>query len=382
MNRRRDGTKRQEHADEPDRPYSRLMTSRPRWLMPSIIVTVWMLLAVFNTAQRLITTIFTGEHLDSIGLFTYNVAQSMTWALLTPVILLIVSHTPLRRGRLAMPILVLVATTAVVASLKLLIDFLVFPLFTAFSVPESGMALFQRIFFVRFYATFLTAAIVAGIALGLINYDLYRDRELRARDLAARLAQAQLPVLEMQLNPDFLFNSLQSIAELMHSDVDAADRMLGRLSDLLRLSLARFGVHELSLREELDFLRQYLAIEEIRFSDRLAVEFDVDPAVLDAAVPNLVLQPLVENAVKHGIGRRIGGGRVRIAAHRNHSELLLEVADNGPGLEGAQPERLGLANTRARLEQLFDRRQRFKLHDDAAGGVRVELAIPFRLVQS
>ncbi|HJW94356.1 MAG TPA: histidine kinase, partial [Thermoanaerobaculia bacterium] len=256
------------------------------------------------------------------------------------------------------------------------------PFFTPFSVPESGFTLFRRIFVVRFYFSFLTTAVLAGLSLGLISYDLYRDRELRARDLAARLAQAQLQVLEMQLNPHFLFNALQSIAELMHDDVEAADRMIERLSQLLRVSLSRFGVHELPLREELDFLRQYLAIEEIRFSDRLTVEFDVDPDVLDAAVPNLVLQPLVENALKHGIAQRLDGGIVRIAAHRRDAELLLEVADNGPGLQSAQPERLGLANTRARLEQLFDHNQRISLHDDAAGGVRVELAIPFRLAAS
>jgi signal transduction histidine kinase len=350
--------------------------------MPAIIVTAWMLLAVFSTAQRFVGTLFTGERFALFDTLPYAIGQSMTWALLTPIVLLVVSRVPLRRGRVAVPLLALFATTLLIASAKLVIDYVTFPFFTPFSVPESGAALFRRIFVVRFYFSFLTAAIVAGLSLGLVSYDLFRDRELRARDLAARLAQAQLQVLEMQLNPHFLFNALQSIAELMHTDVDAADRMIGGLSDLLRVSLSRFGVHELPLREELAFLRQYLAIEEIRFSDRLNVEFDIDPAVLDAAVPNLVLQPLVENAVKHGIGQRIDGGVVRIAAHRRDSELLLEVADNGPGLRGAQPERLGLANTRARLEQLFDRRQSFSLHDDAAGGVRVELAIPFRLVES
>ncbi len=226
---------------------------------------------------------------------------------------------------------------------------------------------------------------MAGLYIAVATYDLYRDRELRARDLAARLAQAQLQVLETQINPHFLFNSLQSIAELMHQDVDAADRMLGQLSDLLRLSLSRFGVHELSLSEELDFVRRYLAIEEIRFSDRLSVEIDIDPEVLEAAVPNLVLQPLVENALKHGVGRRLEHGRIRIAARRQDSHLLLEVIDNGPGIlnrrsddVGPRPDGVGIANIRARLEQLFGRDHHFSLQLDPSGGVRAELLIPLR----
>lgn len=356
----------------------RLASRRPSWLMPAIIAGAWLLLAVFSTAQRFVQARFTGEQVELVVALAYPLQQALIWALLTPFLLMAVSRLPLRRGRMGVTVTGLLAAAAMIAAAKLVMDWLTFPLFAVYPVPESGAALFRRIFFVRFYVSFLTACIVAGLYLAVRTYDLYRDRELRARDLAARLAQAQLHVLEMQLNPHFLFNSLQSIAELMHSDVDAADRMVGRLSDLLRLSLSRFGVHELALREELDFVRQYLAIEEIRFSDRLSVELDIDPAVLGAAVPNLLLQPLVENALKHGVARRLDDGWVRIAARRSDSQLLIEVADNGPGLATPPLERVGLANIRARLEQLFGGDHRFTLHGDPSGGVRVEVSIPFR----
>ena len=348
--------------------------------MPAVIIGAWVLWGIFATAQQFTLTVFTRERFVLFDTVVYEFGQAFSWALLTPFLFLAADRLPMRRGRFALSLLTLLVLTLVVAVAKIGLDWVTFPAFTPMSVPERGMALLRRMLAVRIFPGVITASIITGLSLAVINYELYRDRELRARDLTARLAQAQLKVLEMQLNPHFLFNSMQSIAELMHTDVDAADRMLGRLSDLLRLSLSRFGVHELSLRDELDFLREYLAIEEIRFSDRLSVDFDVDPAVLDAAVPNLVLQPLVENAVKHGIARRVEPGRVRISAHRKDSRLLLEVADNGPGLGSPQPERLGLANTRARLEQLFNGDHDFTMHSDRTGGVRVELSIPFRLV--
>jgi sensor histidine kinase YesM len=346
------------------------MTRRPVWLLPLVIVTMWTLLAFFNTAQRYIGAGYLGDHPAFAEAVSYPLQQALIWALLTPVLLIAVS-----RSRALWQ---LFAVTLVIAVVKIVIDYVTFPLFNFISVEESGFALFRRMFFNRIIVSFLTSAIIAGLSFAVTNYERYRDRELRARELEARLAQSQLQVLEMQLNPHFLFNALQSIAELMHSDVDAADRMIGRLSDLLRVSLSRFGVHELALRDEIDFLRKYLAIEEIRFSDRMRVEFDVGADVLDAAVPNLILQPLVENAVKHGVARRLEPSRVRIAAHRSNSSLLLEVSDDGPGVSTAQGERVGLANTRARLDQLFGADHRFVLDRAPSGGMRVELSIPFR----
>ena len=213
-------------------------------------------------------------------------------------------------------------------------------------------------------------------------YRKYRERERRALQLETRLAQAQLDALRMQLQPHFLFNTLNSISVLMAEDVKAARRMLTRLSDLLRKSLENEGAHEVSLRDELEFLESYLEIEQTRFQDRLTIRMNVDPAALDARVPNLILQPLVENAIRHGIAPRAAAGTIEIRAGRQNGMIELQVSDNGAGLGGASVESLmkgiGLSNTQARLEQLYGARASFELRERDEGGLTVTIAIPFR----
>jgi LytS/YehU family sensor histidine kinase len=167
----------------------------------------------------------------------------------------------------------------------------------------------------------------------------------------------------------------------MHRDTEAADDMLARLSDLLRLSLDRTGTQQVTLKEEVDFLQKYLEIERTRFGDRLAVRVDVDPETLDASVPNLLLQPIVENALRHGIGKKVEGGILEIRGRREGDDLCLLVRDSGPGLPAATLSALntgvGLANTRSRLEEMFPARHRFEFHEPPEGGLAVEIAIPF-----
>ena len=213
-------------------------------------------------------------------------------------------------------------------------------------------------------------------------FDYYRQmqaRELRAAELEKRLAQSRLQALQMQLNPHFLFNSLHAISALMHRDVEAADRMIARLSDLLRYALESTTSQEVPLRQELDFLSRYLEIEQTRFGDRLAVGLDVAPETLDALVPNLVLQPLVENAIRHGIEPRAKPGRIELRARREKGKLKLEVRDNGVGLSPGRPpaEGVGLSNTRARLQQLYGERHRFELGNAPGGGLAVCVELPF-----
>src|SRR5918993_4754638 len=179
-----------------------------------------------------------------------------------------------------------------------------------------------------------------------------RPRELNAAQLETRLVEARLHTLQRQLQPHFLFNTLNTISALMHRNVDAADNMIARLSDLLRISLHNVGIQEVTLKEELDFLSKYLEIEQTRFRDRLTVVFDVQPGTLDALVPNLVLQPLVENAIKHGIGPRPSPGTITIRARLTGERLELIVQDNGVGMSTARlsdfNRGVGLSNTRAR----------------------------------
>ncbi|MCA1560127.1 MAG: histidine kinase [Acidobacteria bacterium] len=172
--------------------------------------------------------------------------------------------------------------------------------------------------------------------------------------------EARLRTLEAELHPHFLFNTLHAISTLVHTKPDAADRMISRLSDLLRITFDRSGAPRVSLQEELEFLQKYLEIEQTRFQDRLTVKFDIEPDTLDAEVPRLILQPLVENAIKHGVSPRSAPGLVRISARRSEGTLHLEVSDDGVGLSPGGRARLhtgvGLSNTRARLECLYRRR--------------------------
>jgi two-component system LytT family sensor kinase len=232
----------------------------------------------------------------------------------------------------------------------------------------------------------------AGIAYYLLVYfaivavfhaisfaEKYRERELAASRLEGQLTLAQLEMLKAQLHPHFLFNTLNAISALMHRDVDAADRMITMLSDLLRLSIDKDDRHQVPLQSEIEFLERYLAIERVRFRDRLAVDIDVEPECLRAQVPKLILQPLVENAIRHGIAMRSAAGRVAVRARRQGERVVLEVADDGPGLPArrALREGIGLGNTRARLEQLYPGDHRFELGTAETGGMKVVMEIPF-----
>jgi signal transduction histidine kinase len=206
------------------------------------------------------------------------------------------------------------------------------------------------------------------------------ERERARLQLETKLARAQLDGLRSQLQPHFLFNTLNTISALLHRDPEAADRVLTRLGDLLRLSLQHSVRQEVVLRQELEFVERYLEIQQIRFQDRLRVRIDAEPEVLDALVPTLVLQPLVENAVRHAIEPRAAEGHLRIAARRDEGRLTLQVADDGPGLVGpGRGSGIGLANTRARLEQLYGAAHRFSLANADEGGLLVTLELPFRV---
>lgn len=214
-------------------------------------------------------------------------------------------------------------------------------------------------------------------------YRKFHERELSNKELEARLAQARLKALQMQLNPHFLFNTLHTISALMHSDLEAADRMVMKLSELLRLALDNTDTHEVALRQELDFLARYLEIEQTRFGERLSVEMEIDSHLLDARVPNLVLQPLVENAIRHGIERHAKPGKIVLRANQQDGQLELEVQDNGAGLpkNGRYSEGIGLSNTRSRLEQLYGTAQKFTLENVPSGGLLARVVIPYRVEQ-
>lgn len=215
-------------------------------------------------------------------------------------------------------------------------------------------------------------------------YQRYRDRELRATVLEAQLAKAQLQALKVQLHPHFLFNTLNSVSELMHYDVNAAERVVTRLSDLLRLTLENIGRQELTLREEIEFAKGYLDIEKIRFEDRLHVELDIAPETLDAYVPNLLIQPIVENSIRHGISRMSRPGFVHVRTELQGDKVVISVRDNGPGIQGNQGSPaanfgLGLTTTRSRLEMLYGTNQELSVQNLPESGVETRIIVPYRV---
>lgn len=227
---------------------------------------------------------------------------------------------------------------------------------------------------------------IVGAGQALDYYRRQQERELRAAQLEAQAAQleaslrqAHLDALRMQLHPHFLFNTLNTISVLMQEDVEAANRLLLLLSELLRAAIKN-EQQEVPLRQELDFLNRYLEIERTRFRDRLRAHIDVDPATLDALAPSLILQPLVENAIKHGVTKRAKAGLIEISARREGDFIELRVRDDGPGLAQTAGEAIGvgIANTRARLQKLYQTAFRFELQNVETGGLMVTIAFPFK----
>ena len=218
-----------------------------------------------------------------------------------------------------------------------------------------------------------------AVAHALHYYRSVREGEARASQLAGQLAQAQLQALKMQIHPHFLFNTLNSIAALLHKDVEAADKMIARLGDFLRMTLKRSETQTIDFGQELDFLKCYLDIEHVRFQDRLTVAMEIEPDTLDCMVPNLILQPIVENAVRHGIARQTVPGHITIRALKKSSRFIMQVEDDGPGLNintNGGSSGIGLSNTRARLQQFYGADFDFQIANAKTRGVVVTLEIP------
>jgi two-component system, LytTR family, sensor kinase len=253
-----------------------------------------------------------------------------------------------------------------------------FPLFGLGAYDYGRMALRYAM---EFPMDVLGFTLWMGLVFLFDRYSESRDREVRVAQLETELTRVRLTALEGQLRPHFLFNVLNTISSVMYEDVVAADTMLARLADLLRRTLRRPSGTEVPLAEEIETLELYLDIMRVRFVERLSVDVQIDDAVHGAAVPALVLQPLVENALRHGDPGPGAPAQIAVRAHREDGSLVLEVDDNGPGLAGTQAEAVGkgvgLANTTRRLEQLYGNRQALTLSNLAGGGLRVAVRLPY-----
>jgi signal transduction histidine kinase len=304
------------------------------------------------------------------------------WALMAPVVIWLAQHFQVARGGLLLAIVVHIPAAIVFSFMHIAGMQGVHWWLARYSGHDYGWwPQVERAAFLYLDWEMMTYWAVVGLSHALLYYRESREREVRAAQLETRLVAAQLQTLQQQLHPHFLFNTLHAISSLMHRDVNAADRVLVQLSDLLRITLEHLGQQEVPLGAELDALEKYVDIERTRFADRLVVRFDIQPDTLDTLVPSLLLQPLVENAIKYGVARKSGPGHIDISARRDGDKLRLEVRDDGIGLTGdaltAMHKGIGVSTTRARLQHLFGADYRFEFHR-LTQGLAVVVALPWR----
>lgn len=309
-----------------------------------------------------------------VGVAIEYTLEVLCWALLTAVVLDLTRRFPIRGPRRGSSLAVHLVACALLASASTVFNFWV-ATFTYVDGPY-----WPRFYFVRIHANIVSYITVLAAGHAIDVYRRYRDRELAASQLETQLARANLHALEMQVQPHFLFNTLNSISELVHQDPEAAELMIAQLGDLLRMTTDGAMRQEVPLARELSFVGAYLAIERTRFQDRLSVKKQVDDDVLDCLVPNLILQPIVENAVRHGLSPRAAPGTLTIAARRVDGHVRIIVRDDGRGLPPpeARRERVGIGNTRTRLWQTYGDDYRFEIADAPGGGTVVMIEIPYR----
>jgi signal transduction histidine kinase len=361
----------------------------PRLTQPRVIFGIATLLSLYSAFQAFQYVAFFSQRPTSIWLLLgLNSGYWYTWALLAPVVIWLARRFPIDRDswRRSLPVhlvAIIVVTLAHLAMAEGVSTMLMAWFWTGESLQKySYWNAVKTTYFKNFDWEMMTYWAMVGGYYAFAYSRQAQDRTLRASQLEARLAEAQLQALQRQLHPHFLFNTLNAISALMHRDVEAADQMLAKLSDLLRMALDQRGGQEVSLKDELEFLQKYLEIEQARFGDRLTVAFDIAPETLDAQVPNLLLQPLVENSIRHAVAVRIEPGRIDIRSRQLGESLELVVSDNGPGMPPSRVtsagKGVGLANTRSRLERLYGANHQLLFGEPPGGGLMVTVMIPFK----
>ncbi len=354
---------------------------RRRWLKWSLIVLGWTIFGCFFASEAIVARAYAGRPLDVSHTIVVWLICAYVWLSLTPLVLFLARRFSFDRRSWPRNLLIHLAASVGFACVQVGIYVsaasIIAPTFSREPFGET----FRGIFVSEFHFDLLTYWAIIGLSHALDYYRKYREREIRASQLEARLARAQLDALKMQLHPHFLFNTLNTISVLMQEDVAVANRLLLRLSDLLRLALNNTDAHEVPLRQELEFLQSYLEIEQTRFQDRLTVRLDIDAEAIEAQVPNLILQPLVENAIRYAVAPRATKSTIEIRAIRLNGSVQLEVTDDGPGMDEARRAAsvpgIGLRNTRSRLEKLYGPAHSFELATANGGGLHVTITIPF-----
>ncbi|HEX7680372.1 MAG TPA: histidine kinase [Thermoanaerobaculia bacterium] len=355
-----------------------------------LIFVFWTSLATLAAVNRLLEPRGFGfRGISPVGPIALAFIESWIWAALTPFVFWLSSRFSMERSRWVVHIPALLAIGVVISVIvysglaETREQF--FETAVAHRPTPTIFAPLRDIGRFRFVNHFLVfvAVLIAGYARKYFIRDQMRIQEAsalgaRAALLQVQLADARLDALRMQLNPHFLFNTLHAISALVERDPAGVRRMIARLSELLRLTMDSEAEHEVTLGQELSFLRRYIDIMEVRFQGRLRTSIEAGKETLEAFVPRLILQPIVENALEHGAARATGEGMVAITAHRRGDDLVITVINNGPGVEPAAATGVGLGNTRARLTELYGEAASFTLTSRSEGGAIAEMILPFR----
>ncbi|MEE9244912.1 MAG: histidine kinase [Gemmatimonadota bacterium] len=364
---------------------SQIRHSRALWLLS---FAVWTVIGLLSSGSEVID-VLTGDTNASIWEpVLWELSSTYTWALLTPFIVIFTLRHKFTRIRWpkVLPLHVLAMVLFSIAHVGTMVAIRKAAYWIVGDFYDFGNIGLETMY--ELFKDIVTFWTLVGFTYGFDYYRKYRARELQAAQLETQLAQVKLENLRQQLHPHFLFNTLNTISSIMHEDVRAADAIITRLSDLLRMAMDTGDRHEVPVQEEIEALQIYLEIMQSRFHDRLSVALSIDPEARDALVPLLILQPLVENAIKHAVASRPGGGggRVFVTVERRNGSVRLEVRDDGPGsnetLEELLKKGFGLSSTIERLQQLYGDSQHSSVRNGPEGGFAVTLDLPYRRAAS
>lgn len=354
----------------------------------AVITGAWCYFAVLLTVNNYVYPAMMGQPVTLLDAARFPLITYAIWTLFTPLILLFCER--IRRLRLR-PLIWIAAHSAFAVLILLLIAAAWIPLTPAVdslaNVPHASWHFLSILFWQSLAWNLWMYWVIVGIFYGLDYYFGARDAKLRAAQLEGELAKAELEVLKNQLQPHFLFNTLNLVSSLIHTDQSSADDMIGDLGSLLRMSLESHATQEVTLAVEMKAVELYLNIQRLRFQDTLTIEIQIAPDTLDARVPHLILQPLIENAFRHGISKRVGPGLLKIESSKVNGILKVSISDNGTNSEGNGLKEnglitktgIGLSNTRARLERLYGGRAALNLIQSPVG-FSVELEFPVTTV--
>jgi two-component system LytT family sensor kinase len=351
--------------------------------------------ALFFVGWTLVSVIFAGisyaaaigennKEFGFISALRLNLVQFYVWAMLSPLVFRFsrrfpIDLRPLNVRNLLLYFPALISFAGIHQIIHLAVLWSITPRWR--QKYPALMDCYRAYFAFGFYIDLIIALLIVIAVHALLYYQSFRASELAQSSLKTQLAQAQLRALKMQLHPHFLFNTLHSISSLVLEDPPKANSMIARLGDFLRLTVDNSEQQLVTLKEETEFLRCYLDIEQVRFGDRLTVAFELEPQTLSAQVPHLILQPVVENAIQHAIAPRSARGHINIEAKRLNSLLRIAIRDNGPGISSNAnlpwKQGVGLTNVRTRLQQIYGPDFRFELMNANEGGLTAVMEIPF-----